>query len=161
MKSELKDATSEGDLSGVKLLVEGRASIAGTSEDWSALEPAVVHDDVAIVEWLVAEGWADISEADDDGFTALLYAAGRLTNENVDMFQWLLECGGADITNTTPDGQKVWKLVERNFLKLPLRELRDIAADRLPALLRVMVLQSAPRTRRPVGPNALTVFERG
>jgi hypothetical protein len=129
------------------LLVEGRANIAGTNEEYSALELAVITGDIAIVEWLLVEGWANVSEVGDDGFTALLTAAHRcLTGENVQMVQWLLEYGGADITNTTPDGRTVWKLVEDHFFDFNRRwlELGDVVVDLLPALLRVMVLQSAP-----------------
>jgi hypothetical protein len=148
-EEELKDAFREGNIPGVKLLVEGRANIAGTSEDWSALELAAIHGNTVIVEWLVAEGWANASEVSEGGCTALLYAADRLTNKNVGTVQWLLEYGGADITDTTPNGQTLWD----SFLNdgqmvwedvTGRRMPRDVAGDRLTALLRVMVLQSAP-----------------
>jgi hypothetical protein len=50
MSFVLARAISEGDLPGVKLLIEGRANIA----DYSALELAVITGDIAIVEWLPA-----------------------------------------------------------------------------------------------------------
>jgi hypothetical protein len=147
MKEELINAISEGNLPGVKLLVEGEANIAGTNSDLSALELAVITGDIAIVEWLLAEGGAHISDVDDDGYTGLLTAADRLTDKNVETFQWLLEYGGADITEMTPDGRTVWELLEDYFFTFDRRwlELGDrVGVDLLTALLRVMVLQSAP-----------------
>jgi hypothetical protein len=96
MKEELINAISEGNLPGVKLLVEGEANIAGTNSDLSALELAVITGDIAIVEWLLAEGGAHIS---DYFFT-----------------------------------------FDRRWLELGDR----VGVDLLTALLRVMVLQSAP-----------------
>jgi hypothetical protein len=76
------------------------------------------------------------------GCTALLRAANHLTSDNFTTIQWLLEHGGADITNTTPDGRTVWNFLARNFLRFA--ERGDVATNNLTALLRVMVLQSAP-----------------
>jgi ankyrin repeat protein len=69
MKSELRDAIREGNLPGVKLLVEGRASIAGTRVEWSALELAVITGDIAIVKWLLEYGGADIMDTTSGGRT--------------------------------------------------------------------------------------------
>jgi hypothetical protein len=69
MKSELRDAIREGNLPGVKLMVEGRASIAGTRVEWSALELAVITGDIAIVKWLLEYGGADIMDTTSGGRT--------------------------------------------------------------------------------------------
>jgi hypothetical protein len=92
MEKDLGDAIAAGSLPRVKLLVQGGASIAGTSVDLSALNLAAGFGEVLIVEWLLAEGGANISDVYSGGCIALLTAAKQyLTNENVETVQWLLE----------------------------------------------------------------------
>jgi hypothetical protein len=139
MIEELEEAICAGDLPRVKLLVQGRASIAGTSVLVPALHQAALFGKTSIVEWLLAEGGSIVSDVTDQGYTALLFAAANLTNHNAETIGWLREHGGADITDTTPDCETVWDFLNRDF-----RFILDAATGQITALLRVMVLQSAP-----------------
>jgi hypothetical protein len=82
--------------------------------------------------WLLEEGGANITDRDREGYSALLLSAmcGKLTT-----CKWLLEHGGADITDRTNAGKDVWH---------KLGNLSYVNAAELTALLRVMVLWSAP-----------------
>jgi hypothetical protein len=142
MEGELRSAILGDDLTRVRLLVKGGASIAGTHETFSALHWAAILGRKLVVAWLLAEGGANITEVNDKGYTALLSAALKLTIDNVKTVQWLLEHGKADITDTAPDGQSVWDLLRKHFVASAFKGV--VAADRLTALLRVMVLQGAP-----------------
>jgi hypothetical protein len=145
MDDELRNAIRTGNLPKVKLLVEGGASIAGTHKSMSALNLAAYLCKTSIVEWLLAEEWASISDADEVGsraeFTTLMYAA-HSTSENFATVQWLLEYGGADITDTTPAGRTLWEVLEKCLAGRTLMERASV--NQLTALLRVMVLQSTP-----------------
>lgn len=148
MRDELEEAICESDLPKVKLLVHGGASIAETRTQLSALDQAAATGEALIVEWVLAEGGANISDVDsNEGFTALLSAAydTRRLNDNVKTIQWLLEDGGADITDMTPHGETVWDLLQNTvFAGFVCSWKKGVAAGELTALLRVMVLQSAP-----------------
>jgi hypothetical protein len=76
----------------------------------------------------LSAGGASITERNDKGYSALLLAISR---RRVTTAQWLLEEGGASIEETTTAGHMVWSV---------LLELRDVDADALPSLLKVMVL---------------------
>jgi ankyrin repeat protein len=69
MERELIDAIAAGDLIRGRLLVQGGANITG------AVHHAMRLKKILIVEWLLAEGGANISEVDDTGHTVLLSAA--------------------------------------------------------------------------------------
>jgi hypothetical protein len=145
MNEELQEAISAGDLPRVMRLVQGGATIAGTSDQYSALHQAAVGGRISIVEWLLAEGWANISDVTDQGSTALLLAASMyMFPRNVGMVQWLLEHGGADIKGTTPVGRTVWDLLRKPFVENAQKG--NASGDQLTPLLRVIVLQSAPPT---------------
>jgi hypothetical protein len=145
MDEELEEAISAGDLPRVMRLVQGGATIAGTSDQYSALHQAVVGGRISIVEWLLAEGWANVSDVTYQGCTALLLAASRyMYPRNVGMVQWLLEHGGADIKGTTPNGRTVWDLLRKPFVENAQKG--NASGDRLTPLLRAMVLRSAPPT---------------
>jgi hypothetical protein len=102
---------------------------------------------IPIVEWLLAEGVANILDVDTRGRTALMSAI------DVGTAQWLLEHGGANITDRDPDGRTLWDKIWPLLVSFADRE--DDGADLLAcsALLRVMVLQRAP----PADLNALPV----
>jgi hypothetical protein len=73
---KLHYAIRAGDLPRLRLLVQGGASIAETSVHHSALHHAAIYGKISIVEWLLADGGANISDVDDArGFTALLLTA--------------------------------------------------------------------------------------
>ena len=144
MDHELVNAIGTGDLLGVKLLVQGGASIAETVGRLSALSYAARLGRIPIIEWLLTEGGATISEVDGDGWTALLFAACRSGEEEpLQPVQWLLEHGGANITDVMPDGRTVWDLLER-FLIADSGSQQDHDSVAVTALLRVMVLRQAP-----------------
>jgi hypothetical protein len=124
---------------------KGPCSIAGTSVDYSALHWAAACGRTSIVEWLLAEGGANVSDVDDEGFTALLFAAENFfTGENVKTIQWLLEHGGADITDTAPNGRTVWDLLVNDFTESAQTRNTEVDRNDLTVLLRVMVLHCAP-----------------
>jgi hypothetical protein len=137
MDDELRCAIRADDLPTVKLLVEGGASIAALNNGfYSTLGYAAVLQKASIVQWLVKEGGAPVSEADRYGFTALLRAAQEYGEHKFEIVQWLLEYGGANIAETNPEGETVWDFLRVNFLH------QDPAA--VTGLLRVMVLQGSP-----------------
>jgi hypothetical protein len=144
MERQLQEAIRGGDLPRVRLLVQGGASIAGTSRHLSALNQAVIFGKTSIVEWLLAESGATVSDVSGiRGFTALLIAAScHNFPRHFATVQWLLEHGGADIANTNPDGRTVWDLLWKHFAANA--HTGYAAAASLTPLLRVMVLQGAP-----------------
>jgi hypothetical protein len=152
MEDELRNAISAGDLPRVRLLVQGGASIADSISSSrycriSAVNWAADHGKTSIVEWLLAEGGASISDVDHEGVTILLLAVSS-PFVNFTMVQWLLEHGGADITNTTPAGRTTWDLLGEYITRCPSSRrgsrMKYPKMDQLTALLRVMVLRSAP-----------------
>jgi hypothetical protein len=155
MDGQLLHAITTGDLPRFRLLIQGGASILETSYHMPALHYAAVLDKKSIVEWLLTEGGANTSNVDGRGFTALLSAAEGIQIScqgyqssfvTFTTFRWLLEHAGADIADTTHDGRTtVWELLGVAFLKYADRE--NAAASHLEALLRVMVLRSAPPPR--------------
>ena len=102
----LCDAAEEGELAEVKRLLEsGEAVITERCGGWTALFWAVQSDHVDVVQYLVEEGGASITERDDDGMTVLLYA---FRMGNVNTATYLLRQGGACITETDDYGNTVW-----------------------------------------------------
>jgi ankyrin repeat protein len=93
MDGELQEAIYAGDLPWVRLLVQGGASIPAsinkTRKNISALNFAAILGRNRIIEWLLAEGGANIYEVDAFGYNTLMHAANHLTNENVKTVQWL------------------------------------------------------------------------
>jgi hypothetical protein len=154
-KFQLQVAIAEGDLniSMVKLLVRGGASIEGIEGQMSsALNQAAFRGNFLIVEWLLSEGGASISDVDrQSGFTALLSAALGLcvppSYSNLVTIQGLLEHRGANITDTTANGKTVWDFLSTRVLTDANAAQREYArADQVATLdlLRVMVLRDAP-----------------
>jgi hypothetical protein len=140
MDGELESAIQRDDLPKVKLVVKGGASIAAGPGYSSALMLATVQGHISIIEWLLTEGGAIISEVDVFGDTALLRAAG--CNGNFGTVQWLLEHGGADIKDTTSaGGHTVWDMLDEHFVGVD--EFWHTSSE-VTALLRVMVLQDDP-----------------
>jgi hypothetical protein len=149
MDRELRKSIALGDIPRVKLLIQGGASITGQGGQYvPALHQAALCGKTFIIEWLLVEGGSHILDVDDHGYTALLYALKYmyLTVRNVKSIHWLLELGGANITDATPDGHTVWDLLRMafgDFIVMPLQ--RNFATvGPLTALLRIMVVQSAP-----------------
>jgi hypothetical protein len=154
VRQQLRNAIAAGDLPRVKLLVRGGASIRGIDGQLSsALNQAAFRGNVRIVEWVLADGRANILDVDrQTGFTALLSAAWvPLMPENYPnlvTIQWLLEYKGANNTDTTADGKTVWDLLLPDVLadanSIVRREGTGAAQMHVAALLRVMVLRDAP-----------------
>jgi hypothetical protein len=137
-------------------LVEGGASLAGTAgtEQISALHMAARRGKTSIIAWLVTFGGASVLEVDGYGYTALLCAADGATP--LPTVQWLLEHGGSNISDMLKDGRTVWHLLDKEFVRGEVAGLSDDGKDvdnflervvGATALLRVMVLQQAPRRR--------------
>jgi hypothetical protein len=138
INDELAVAIAAGDLPRVRLLVQGGTNIMG------ALELAVSLNKTPIVEWLVVVGEANISEVGHGGRTVLVSSA--LLNESKRATtHWLLVHGGADITDTNRNGRTVWDLLQHSFNHCADHDQwSDALEDQSIALLRVMVLRSAP-----------------
>jgi hypothetical protein len=101
---------------------------------------AAMHGHAPIIEWLLTEGGAIISEVDIFGDTALLRAAG--CEGKFGTVQWLLEHGGADIKDTTSaGGHTVWDMLDEHFVGVD--EFWHTSSE-VTVLLRVMVLQDDP-----------------
>jgi ankyrin repeat protein len=110
-RTALHWAASEGwgdpDFSTVKYLLEHGARI--TERDHSGMT-ALLHDSLSrdsgnleLIQYLLSsEGGASVSDADNDGKTALLLAAGFDCFPTI--IQKLLEYGGAQITDTDTKG---------------------------------------------------------
>jgi hypothetical protein len=159
MDDELAVAIRRGDLSEVKLLVEAGVSVAATGVRMSALmlcagDGCPRHYRIAIMEWLLTEGGATISEVNAMGNTVLLRAAnnGGAANdglEALEVVQWLLEYGGANVSDKTYDGYTVWDYIEHHLIDSAGSDFEadfDLKHDAaaVTALLKVMVLKEAP-----------------
>jgi hypothetical protein len=158
MDDELVDAIQKGDLPELKLLVKAGASVAAKGGRISALMLCVRigcprHARVAIMEWLLTEGGANISEVDNVGTTVLLHAAkdGAADNgaEALEVVQWLLEHKGANVSDKTYEGHTVWEYLEHHLIDGYASGFIDGGdyehdAAAVTALLKVMVLKEAP-----------------
>jgi hypothetical protein len=127
-----------GDLPRVqKMLADGDARITDADINGStALFCAVIGGSSSLptLKWLLEEGGARITERDPRGNTVLLMAA---ISGNLTACKWLLELGGADIAEVNDTGTTVWDM-------LVLHSSRETFIDQKTALLRVMVLRTAP-----------------
>jgi hypothetical protein len=107
--------------------------------------------DLPLVQKMLADGGACITDVDQYGNPALLLAAmfGRLAT-----CQWMLEHGGADIAEAN-NVNTVWNLLLRHF--------NESNAAEVTALLRVMVLNSGPPTNvvAQLEPEHVQVVEEG
>ena len=61
------------------------------------------------MQWLLAEGGADITESSNNSSTALLLPSFSGQLETV---QWLLSEGGADITESNNEGEHFWACLQ-------------------------------------------------
>jgi hypothetical protein len=139
---KLGDAIAAGDISSVRLLFQRGANITG------ALHHAVCFDRNSIVEWLLAEGGVNTSDMnagrDTRGFTALLVAA-NIEELPWDTTNWLFENGGAHVRKAPLAGQEMWNMLRSSFMPCAnIEQWAHALRDQLIAMLRVMVLQSAP-----------------
>jgi hypothetical protein len=92
---------------------------------------AARRGDLASVQRLLVEGSGDITDADETGRTALLYAA---EGGMYPMVEWLLTSGGASIGDRTRSGDTVWNLLSFKLV--------GASAVDLSSLLKVMTLLS-------------------
>ena len=76
----------------------------------SSLLNSAARGDLAAVKRILAEGGGDITEADKQGRTALLFAA---LNGHCKCVLWLLTEGGSSITEADEHGQTVWTHIKR------------------------------------------------
>jgi hypothetical protein len=123
-----------------------------------------------LVQYLLSsEVGASITEADDDGNTALLLAAFGCNYSFPSVVQWLLEFGGAQITDINDDNMSVWTvtrgslgvaaLLKRAYSKSNEGDYVSIDGEYVPneemivpfggiaaidSMLRVMVLHGGP-----------------
>jgi hypothetical protein len=98
------------------------------------------------VQWLLAEGGANISEVAEGGkgYTSLLLASanGQLTTA-----KWLLEFGGASMDEVSTDGKTVWDMLKDHLCSKDADHWAYYVAHddaTVIALLRVLVLRSSP-----------------
>jgi hypothetical protein len=142
MNDEFLRAAGEGDLPRVqRLLREGKASITAVDRTGkSALLIAAMHGRLAIMQWLLTDGGAKLSErtSTQRGNSALLLCALR---QHFVCCTWLLEFGGASVSETDDDGCSFWTLVLYN-LSSSYGVGEELTAEL--ALLRVAVLQGDP-----------------
>jgi hypothetical protein len=143
MGDELRSAIGRGFLLQVKQLVQNGASMAAVGFLPSALTFAAICGHISILEWLLNEGGATISEVDSgSGWTALLGAAiGR--ERPLQTVQWLIEHGGANIADISRDGETVWDLLTDHLIWNRTSRVRYHPAL-VTDLLRVLVLKGAP-----------------
>ena len=107
MKYPLCNAAMEGTLPEVtRLLESGQAVITELKNGWTALLWAAWNDHTHVVQYLLEEGGASITECTQGiGVTALLCAVRK---GNLNTATYLLRQGGASITETDNDGDTVW-----------------------------------------------------
>jgi ankyrin repeat protein len=125
------------------LLMEGGAKVteADTTNGNTALLFAALCSHLPTVQFLLKEGGAAISETSYNGYSALHCA---LDGGAAQTAQWLLEHTGVPIGAVTHADETVWDLLEDHLLTTEFDYPGQNAMTPMTALLRVMVLRSAP-----------------
>jgi hypothetical protein len=142
-----------GSLSSVKCSLGHGARIADRDHyGMTAFLYAADKGHLEVVQYLLSsEGGASITEANDEGSTALLLAAGSGSHQGPRTVQWLLEYGGAAITDTNKQGSSVWSdsgdihiLRETYEFQEGVKYVTTANTMARTAMLRVMVLHGGP-----------------
>jgi hypothetical protein len=131
----LHRACVDGNISTVKYLLEhGATVIERDAFCMTTLLHAAGFGHLGVVQYLLSfEGGASSAEADNEGRTALLLAAGSDCYPS--MVQWLLEYGGAQITDTNLEGGTVWTELGQDDLADMLKCAYTKSGDRENAYL--------------------------
>jgi ankyrin repeat protein len=124
-QSALLDAARSGDGARALAAIDENADVKATAPDGTtALHWAVYHDDVALVDELIARG-ADVNAANQFGSTPMIEAA---TVGNAVVLAKLLDAG-ADVESPGADGQTALMVVARSNNLEAARLLLDHGAD--------------------------------